>query len=108
MSVPVVDKPLDTVVVGECPPVVGMGRLCQDEKLDFVWQGSKGLPPKFIKGGCHVHVPRTSTCTELRVENYCPFLDNAGSCGLCSTSMTACGGATVSDGLLRQESLARR
>ena len=57
------NKSLANVVVGDCPPVAGMGRLCIDDKMDFLWYGSKGLDPYLQKNG---------KCINLRVENYCP------------------------------------
>ena len=91
----VMNKKLDTVVVGECPPVAGMGRLCIDDGMDFIWLGSRGEDPYLVHGGSTT-VSTTGTVSELRVENYCPYLDDPEVCGNCKPAVTAaCGGALM-------------
>ena len=46
----VLGKELNTVVVGECPPVTSLGRFCIDNKMDFVWLGSTGQKPVLVRG----------------------------------------------------------
>ena len=77
------DTQLHNIVVGDCPPVAGMGRLCIDNKMDFVWLGSRGEPPYLRpSGGKPIH---------LRVDNYCPYLDDS-ECARAGCTATVCNG----------------
>ena len=76
---------IENIVVGECPPVAGMGRLCIDDKMDFIWLGSQDQDP-YLK-------PKGGRKIPLRVENYCPYLDDCDETSHARCCIAACGGA---------------
>ena len=92
------DQQVTNVVTGECPPVASLGRFCIDDGMDFIWLGSQGREPVLVQGGyTHVKYDPNGKNLPLRVENYCPYLDDSSEAcvGCCHT---ACGGAVLRPG----------